>query len=132
MRHNAFVQKCASPPGPSHDISDLLVAPVAHPAKLRRKKSRGTEALTTFRINTCKSVSKQRTLTSFRINTCEKPRGGGTPLTASGKVPFTDTSSRRNAAPRPCPFHFNRFRISSQEKPPEDGQLFVDHPRGAH
>src|SRR5260370_12610474 len=31
---------------------------------------------TTFRINTCKSVSKQRTLTPFRINTYEKPREG--------------------------------------------------------
>src|SRR6266852_5652343 len=31
-----------------------------------------------FRINTCKSVSKQRTLSSFRINTCEK-RGRGLP-----------------------------------------------------
>src|SRR5260370_2195934 len=32
-----------------------------------------------FRINTCKSVSKQTTLTSFRINTYEKQgeRGGG-------------------------------------------------------
>ncbi len=29
-----------------------------------------------FRINTCKSVSKQTTLTSFRITTYEKPRGG--------------------------------------------------------
>ncbi len=37
-------------------------------------------ALTTFRINTCKSVSKQTTLTSFRINTYEKHRGGGLPL----------------------------------------------------
>src|SRR5712664_1382018 len=34
--------------------------------------------LTTFRINTCKSVSKQTTLTSFRINTYEKRGGGGT------------------------------------------------------
>ena len=32
---------------------------------------------TTFRINTCKSVSKQTTLTSFRINTYEKKGGGG-------------------------------------------------------
>src|ERR1700676_1610328 len=31
--------------------------------------------LTPFRINTCKSVSKQRTLTPFRINTYIKPRG---------------------------------------------------------
>jgi hypothetical protein len=39
----------------------------------------GTERSLTnpFRINTCKSVSKQSTLTSFRINTCEKHRGEG-------------------------------------------------------
>src|SRR5713101_2934697 len=30
-----------------------------------------------FRMNTCKSVSKQRTLTPFRINTYEKHRGRG-------------------------------------------------------
>src|SRR6266481_5610362 len=30
-----------------------------------------------FRINTCKSVSKQMTLTPFRINTYEKHRGVG-------------------------------------------------------
>jgi hypothetical protein len=32
--------------------------------------------LTTFRINTCKSVSKQRTLTTFRMNTYEKQGEG--------------------------------------------------------
>jgi hypothetical protein len=31
----------------------------------------------TFRINTCKSVSKQTTLTFFRMNTYEKHRGRG-------------------------------------------------------
>jgi hypothetical protein len=30
-----------------------------------------------FRMNTCKSASKQRTLTSFRMNTYEKQAGGG-------------------------------------------------------
>src|SRR5271167_1252560 len=30
-----------------------------------------------FRMNTCESVSKQRTLTSSRMNTYAKPRGGG-------------------------------------------------------
>ncbi len=35
--------------------------------------------LTTFRINTCKSVSKQTTLSSFRINTYEKTGEGGPP-----------------------------------------------------
>jgi hypothetical protein len=34
-------------------------------------------ALSTFRINTSKSVSKQMTLTPFRMNTCQKPGGGG-------------------------------------------------------
>src|ERR1700730_3295612 len=33
--------------------------------------------INTFRINTCKTVSKQTTLTSFRINTYEKPGGRG-------------------------------------------------------
>jgi hypothetical protein len=32
---------------------------------------------TTFRMNTSKSVSKQRTLTPFRMNTYKKPQGGG-------------------------------------------------------
>jgi hypothetical protein len=39
--------------------------------------------LTTFRINTCKSVSKQTTLTPLRINTYKKPGGGGTPAFAT-------------------------------------------------
>ena len=32
--------------------------------------------LTAFRMNTCKSVSKQRTLSPFKMNTCEKTGGG--------------------------------------------------------
>jgi hypothetical protein len=44
-------------------------------------------ALTPFRINTCKSVSKQTTLTSFRINTYEKHRGGG-PLSPTTHRPL--------------------------------------------
>src|SRR2546427_8513285 len=32
-----------------------------------------------FRINTCKSVSKQTTLSTFRINTYEKTGGGAIP-----------------------------------------------------
>src|SRR5713101_6604349 len=32
-----------------------------------------------FRMNTCESVSKQRTLTTFRINTYEKPGAEGGP-----------------------------------------------------
>ena len=43
-------------------------------------------ALSTFRMNTCKSISKQTTLTSFRINTCEKPGEGGPSLRRLYKV----------------------------------------------
>jgi hypothetical protein len=44
---------------------------------LNSKRHHIGPSLTTFRINTCKSVSKQSTLTTFRINTCEKHSGGG-------------------------------------------------------
>src|SRR6266851_3441932 len=37
-----------------------------------------------FRMNTCESVSKQRTLTAFRINTYEKQGGGGYPTPRYG------------------------------------------------
>src|SRR5260370_12810782 len=45
-----------------------------------------------FRMNTCKSVSKQRTLTTFRMNTYEKQGGGGqlllTRIPAAQRVRF--------------------------------------------
>ena len=49
------------------------------------KASKDAESaiVTTFRINTCKSVSKQTTLTTFRINTYEKPGEGVPPATHS-------------------------------------------------
>jgi hypothetical protein len=34
-------------------------------------------SVSTFRMNTYKSVSKQRTLTTCRMNTYAKPQGGG-------------------------------------------------------
>src|SRR6266478_54980 len=40
-------------------------------------KNAETASLTTFRMNTCKSVSKQRTLTTFRMNTYKKQGEGG-------------------------------------------------------
>jgi hypothetical protein len=48
----------------------------AHSAKGCKK----IETATTFRINTCKSVSKQSTLTPFRMNTYEKTGEGGIPF----------------------------------------------------
>jgi hypothetical protein len=43
-------------------------------------EKRAAPAPTTFRINTCKSVSKQRTLSPSRMNTYEKTGEGGPPL----------------------------------------------------
>src|SRR6266446_3607845 len=59
---------------PSHAASG--VSEGAHFAK--GCKSAETATLTTFRMNTCKSVSKQSTLTTFRMNTYEKKGEGGT------------------------------------------------------
>jgi len=40
------------------------------------ENSASPATLSTFKMNTCKSVSKQRTLSSFRMNTYAKTRGG--------------------------------------------------------
>src|SRR2546422_11379036 len=47
---------------------------------LKRKPAYSAQflcSISPFRINTCKSVSKQRTSTTFRMNTHEKTRGVG-------------------------------------------------------
>jgi len=43
------------------------------------ENSASPATLSTFKMNTCKSVSKQRTLSSFRMNTYAKTRGGAPP-----------------------------------------------------
>ena len=43
--------------------------------------------ITPFKINTCKSVSKQTTLTPFGINTCEKTGGEGGQLSLHFRIP---------------------------------------------
>src|SRR6266850_4265245 len=48
-----------------------------------------------FRINTCKSLSKQTTLTLFRINTYEKHRGGGDVMVNQLSASFSVPSCRR-------------------------------------
>ena len=81
-----------------------------------------------FRINTCKSVSKQTTLSPFRINTYEKTRGRGRGV--SPRVP-EPSSFLSNACALFCtrqklnPFIFNRFRTLCQ-KPPGVGGPFFD------
>jgi len=65
-----------------------------------------TAALTTFRINTCKSVSKQTTLTFFRINTYEKPGGRGAPASCDFLV-YPDLRGATRL-PRSSRGHFRR------------------------
>src|SRR5258708_7762520 len=54
-------------------------ASMGHPGLLSSEKEqrRNCSSITTFRFNTCKSVSKQSTLTTFRMNTYEKTGGRG-------------------------------------------------------
>src|SRR6266436_4948985 len=74
--------------------------------------------VTPFRINTCKSVSKQTTLSTFRINTYEKQgEGGGSPQTVNSPFRKQATLSEllffQILAPYFVPsitsfFHYNR------------------------
>ena len=61
-------------------LSKNCRVPSARLSKFFRYRSRDAKlhASKPFRMNTCKSVSKQRTLTTFRINTYEKRGEGGT------------------------------------------------------
>jgi hypothetical protein len=64
-----------------------------------------------FRINTCKSVSKQMTLTSFGMNTYKNMGGGGVPLSLTG------IAATRIAIPK---------RGSSGRCRPKDAEVFRD------
>jgi hypothetical protein len=57
--------------------------------QLRRRSS-----ISPFRMNTCKSVSKQTTLTPFRMNTYAKPGGEGGPINSV----ITDFSAVQKAS----------------------------------
>jgi hypothetical protein len=71
------------------NVPDLQVR-LPHPERIYGTLGRSDlQTLSRFRINTCKSVSKQRTLTRFRINTCEKTgEGGRLSLTSVISVPL--------------------------------------------
>jgi hypothetical protein len=68
-----------------YPASHLTPFPPAFPRKIACKTIASAKnsarapaiPLSTFRMNTCKSVSKQRTLTPSRMNTYAKPRGRG-------------------------------------------------------
>ena len=60
-------------------------------------------SLTTFRINTCKSVSKQRTLSTFRINTYAKTGGRGYPQVDAWEMLLLFAAAGVDGGvPRPC------------------------------
>jgi hypothetical protein len=61
---------------PVRPLSVASLSPMEGLSVTHRPQLTTHSPLTTFRINTCKSVSKQTTLTTFRMNTYEK-RGGG-------------------------------------------------------
>ena len=63
--------------------------------------------LTRFKINTCKTVSKQTTLTSFRINTYEKPGGEGRLLLTSQELV---SLFRLSKLPSCSPFVFRSYK----------------------
>src|SRR5580692_8866591 len=74
-------------------------------------------AIKLFRINTCRSVSRQKTLTSFRINTYEKSRGAATlnsgnpTQSVSRRPPYSEAA--RNIETRRVP-----LRGPTTPKPP--------------
>jgi hypothetical protein len=62
--------------------------------------------LSAFRMNTCKTVSKQRTLSPFRMNTCEKTGGRGSTgsyfsMTERLKPPLPERSLAQKCASPP-------------------------------
>jgi hypothetical protein len=61
----------------TRDGCAICVANIFVPRSVSRCLCGKPSSLSTFRINTCKTVSKQTALTSFRINTYEKTGGGG-------------------------------------------------------
>jgi len=86
---------------------ELFPAGGSAPARSLAKDGKGTEltTLSTFRMNTCKNVSKESALTTFRMNTYAKRGEGG----AAIPVPlptthFPATASRRDRK-LPSPAH---------------------------
>jgi hypothetical protein len=66
----------------------LCVYPGWYPERFLLATRHSSLATKCIRINTCKTVSKQRTLTSFRINTYTKSGGGPFPEPAGNAAPF--------------------------------------------
>ncbi len=85
---------------PDRPLSVASVSPVEGLSATHYPLVTTHSPLTTFRINTCKSVSKQTTLTTFRINTYKKTGEGGTPTLPRLQRPASSIQNRmRHVAP---------------------------------
>ncbi len=95
--------------------------------------------LSTFRMNTCKSVSKQRTLSPFRMNTYAKTGGGGSHTFAPvfrirlPRIPLRASPPQRSFVfkylqiPRRAnPFFSHPYKMPGVWHPP----VFLEDPRG--
>src|SRR6266446_6144121 len=78
-KRNSHKINSLQPLFPKHPGWGYPNASMGHPGTLsgEKERRRSCSSITTFRINTCKSVSKQSTLTTFRMNTYEKRGEGG-------------------------------------------------------
>src|SRR5436305_15104851 len=77
--------------------------------------------LSTFKMNTCKSVSKQRTLSASIMNTYAKTGGGGLLLTSHGfsnslRQNVSNATSHEPAFHRSHPI-LSRSRLTAHEPP---------------
>jgi hypothetical protein len=72
-----------------------LVYPDLRGATRLSRSARGHSLPSTFRINTCKSVTKQTTLTPYRINTYAKTGGGGPPPARPFAIPTRRPVTRK-------------------------------------
>ncbi|SRR5713226_10210890 len=95
--------------------------------------------LSTFRMNTCKSVSKQRTLSTSRMNTYAKTGGGGSHTFAPvfrirlPRIPLRASPPQRSFVfkylqiPRRAnPFFSHPYKMPGVWHPP----VFLEDPRG--
>jgi hypothetical protein len=78
----------------------------------------------TFRMNTCKSITKQTTSTPFKINTYEKPGGGGTLPFSYSKILLT----RRRFAVWPLALRATTVSSRSQAQRVSPREIREAHP----
>jgi hypothetical protein len=124
---NAFTGPPNFRKSPDRPLSAASVSPVECLPATHYPLLTTHSPLTTFRINTCKSVSKQTTLTTFRINTYKKQGEGGTPAFATQATLVVCTTGpasircglcRLRILPVASGVHLPTFRLSDLPRQP--------------